>query len=342
MKAGLEMKIMKSIFFILLAIPFYASAIATGTCGTTTGGAGSGILTSNIVLSPLAPIGSIIGTEFTSATYTNSNPGATLQPSSTNKPPYYVIFTITKPIVSGVTYNGATVYSTNTSGVGFAMWGDTYTSGPKFLLSNTTTAGTYSAVIHYAYIKTGNIDSITAAGLSVHPFSTRSLQCLNGSGAVITSPVEDATGTGVLLIGSVTIPACAVTSTNISVPMGDVKRTTFTGIGSTSTAQGFSIPLSCSKSAKVSISVAPGASGAFNASTGIINVDPATSGVKSTGIGIQLLYNNAALPLNVATSVGSATAGTFNVPLSARYYQTSNTVTAGSANGTATFVMTYN
>lgn len=323
----------------LISSPFtFAAGYASGTCGSLTMGWGSAVLLGSATLSPLAPVGSIIGSEFSTSLV--GPLGATLAPSSTNKPPYYITFTVQKPVVANISYNGATVYQTDYSGIGLAVWGDSYTSGPKVLLSNTTTAGSYSKNLNFAFIKTGTVTA--SGGLTVNLFSQMAIQCQNSSGATITSPTYDNSTTSIMMSQLIT-PACAVTSTAINVPLGDIKRTVFTGIGSSSPAQSFSIPLSCVKSSKVSISIAPGASGAYNATTGVINIDPATSGVKATGVGIQLLYNNAAIPLNTAQSVESVTGeGTFNVPLSARYYQTASTVTAGSANGTATFVMTYN
>lgn len=322
----------------MLSQSLFAAGFATGTCGSLITGQGTSIIT-NPTISPVAPIGSIIGSVFSTDAF-NAPLTVSLSPSSTNKPPYYLVFTIKQPVVSGITYNGATVYATGATGIGIAVWGDSYTSGPKVLMSNTTTVGTYSNRLYYALIKTGDITS--TASFMIRLYSNMSLQCQNSSGATITSPTYDNSASGISVSGII-IPACAVTNTAINVPLGDIKRTTFTGIGSSSTAQNFSIPLSCVKSTKVSVSIAPGASGAYNATTGVINIDPATSGVKATGVGIQILYNNAAMPLNTVKSVGSVTAaGTFNVPLSARYYQTASTVTAGSANGTATFVMTYN
>lgn len=337
----MKINLLKLTIFLMTLISSqfsFSAGNASGTCGSLTLGWGNAILLGSVTLSPLAPVGSIIGSEF--STNLVGPLGATLAPSSTNKPPYYFTFTIQKPVASNVTYNGATVYQTGYSGIGLAVWGDSYTSGPKILISNTTTAGSYSKNLNFAFIKTGTVTA--SGGISVNLFSNMAIQCQNSSGATITSPIFD-NSTSSIVMSSLITPACAVTNTAINVPLGDIKRTVFTGVGSASPAQNFSIPLSCVKSSKVNISIAPGASGAYNATTGVINIDPATSGVKATGVGIQLIYNNAAIPLNTAQSVGSVTGeGAFNVPLSARYYQTASTVTAGSANGTATFVMTYN
>lgn len=308
----------------------FANAATTGTCGQ----AGYTITYYTPVtfaVSPTAAVGSLIGT-------VKAYPSAIIN-TTTGKPPFYYFASPPGNPVSGITYNGATVYKTNLSGVGLAMWGETYTSGPLSLLSATTTAGTYSGTLNYALIKTEA--TVSPGEVSFIWSTTNGLQCLNTSGATVRSP-SYVTPVAFDQV-TITVPACYLSSTSINVPLGDVKRTTFTGVGSTSPAQSFTVPLVCSRATKVSMTLSPGASGAYNASTGIINLDTPTSGKKATGVGIQLLYSSAAKALNTAFSVGSVTAaGNLNVPLSARYYQTATSVTAGQANGTATFTMTYN
>lgn len=318
---------------VMLSGSLFSSSHAsvTGTCGQwdyTLSYVGPSAFT----VSPTAAIGSLIGSEIT------TSPKGTVN-VTTGRPPFYFFATPSATVVSGITYKGATVYKTNLSGVGLAMWGSTYTSGPITLLSNSTVAGTYTGAFHYALVKTAA--TVTPGVVNTVWGNSLGLQCLNTAGATVKSPIES--GNVAFAFVTLTVPACYVSSTSINVPLGDVKRTTFTGVGSTSTAQSFTVPLVCSRATKVSMTLSPSASGAYNASTGIINLDTPTSGKSATGIGIQLLYSSAAKALNTSFSVGSVTAaGNLNVPLSARYYQTATTVTAGQANGTATFTMTYN
>lgn len=320
------------LIFLLAGTSFSVCAEVTGTCGR----AGRSMLfydQHTFTLSPTAAIGSLIGTELT------VNPSATVN-VTTGKPPFYYVGTASASVVSGLTYHGASIYQTNLSGIGLAVWGDTYTSGPVVLLSNSTSAGTYAGTLHFALVKTAA--NVGTGMITTYWGNNQSIQCMNTSGTTVKSPDHI---DSVIAFTNVTIttPACYVSSTSINVPLGDVKRTTFTGVGSTSPAQSFTVPLVCSRATKVSMTLSPGASGAYNASTGIINLDTPTSGKSATGVGIQLLYSNAAKALNTAFSVGSVTAaGNLNVPLSARYYQTATSVTAGQANGTATFTMTYN
>lgn len=327
-------RLLYSLIFIFSGslLPSANAGAVSGTCGEPGTTISYLFNAHTFTASPTAAIGSLIGNELT------SSPSAKVN-VTTGRPPFYYFATPTFSVVSGVTYKGAKVYQTTLSGVGLAMWGESYTSGPLALLSNTTTAGTYTGTFHYALVKTAA--NVSPGLVSFAWASKQGLQCLNTSGATVQSPVLSEWA----WFGAVTIisPACYVSNTAINVPLGDVKRTLFTGAGSTSAAQSFTIPLVCSRATKISMTLSPGASGTYNASTGVLNIDPATSGIKATGVGIQLLHNNAVAALNTAFDVGSASAaGTVNIPLSARYYQTAASVTAGQANGTATFTVTYN
>ncbi|CDF92583.1 Fimbrial adhesin [Pseudomonas sp. SHC52] len=76
--------------------------------------------------------------------------------------------------------------------------------------------------------------------------------------------------------------------------------------------------------------------------TGVLALNSASTTV-ATGLGLQLLYKNTAVALGTPIAVGTTTSsGAYNIDLTARYYQTGAKVTAGQANSTATFTMTYN
>lgn len=86
--------------------------------------------------------------------------------------------------------------------------------------------------------------------------------------------------------------------------------------------------------------LAPGGAGSSNASLGILNLEKSSDA--ASGVGVQVLYNNAPAALNtrILTSI-TATSGDYNIPLKARYYQNQTSVTPGRADATATFTMTY-
>jgi hypothetical protein len=62
----------------------------------------------------------------------------------------------------------------------------------------------------------------------------------------------------------------------------------------------------------------------------------------ASGVGVQVMYNNAPLALNSRIAVATTAAdGTYAIPLKARYYQMQPAVTPGTANANATFTLTY-
>lgn len=141
--------------------------------------------------------------------------------------------------------------------------------------------------------------------------------------------------------GTVRTVACSVTNNTISVPMGDVKNTVFSGAGSTSSATDFSIALNCDASTNVNVNIQAGSAGAVDASKGVLALDKTGAG-DATGVGVQVLYNNAPVSLGTRFRVATTAAdGAYAVPLQARYYQTAQALTPGQANANATFTMTY-
>ncbi|RQO60197.1 hypothetical protein DBV14_06415 [Variovorax sp. KBW07] len=144
---------------------------------------------------------------------------------------------------------------------------------------------------------------------------------------------------------------CTVTTPQITVPLGSIPKTAFSGIGSSAGTKPLSIDLACAGGD-------PGNTKAVNV-TLTDNTNPAnrsttlslTSGSMATGVAIQLLNGQAVLGYgpdsNAASNpgqwfAGNAGDGVFHISLSARYIQTAGTITPGSANGRATFTMNYN
>ncbi|WP_095124626.1 fimbrial protein [Pseudomonas sp. Irchel s3a12] len=140
--------------------------------------------------------------------------------------------------------------------------------------------------------------------------------------------------------GSFTTTTCSIGSTSLNVAMGEVKRSTFSGVGSTSGAKEFSIPINCNgiTPLKITWNAAADSSGV----KGVMALGSTMGNLDAKGVGIQLLSRGAPVTLGAATAVGDSTSGNNNIVMEARYYQTQSTVTAGKANGTATFTLTYN
>ncbi|MBO1014697.1 type 1 fimbrial protein [Achromobacter sp. SD115] len=159
-----------------------------------------------------------------------------------------------------------------------------------------------------------------------------------------------------LVSGTVEIlkpPTCSVSSSGpIKAPLGSFPASSFKGVGSTSSARPFSIDLKCSGgNAGMSREVYATLTDATNTGnrSNVLTLSPDS---QARGVGIEILKGDAVLGYgpdsqavgNVnqwyAGSVSTGT-GTYSIPLSARYVQTEPVVTNGSANGRATFTMSY-
>ncbi len=134
---------------------------------------------------------------------------------------------------------------------------------------------------------------------------------------------------------------CTVISKSLAVPLGSFKRGEFSGVGSSTKASNVNIDVDCS--AFTNISMTLNATADSSSAPGVIAIDPIAGVATAKGIGIQLLVFNKPVLVGSPFSVGRATVtGVNRVVLTARYYQTKSTVTAGQANATATFTLTYN
>lgn len=146
-------------------------------------------------------------------------------------------------------------------------------------------------------------------------------------------------------------PTCSVSSPSMQVSLGSVPIRNFSGVGSTSPqSQLFNIQLACSggdtgATTKVFTTLTDQTNPANELDTLSL-----ASGSTASGVGIQVLSGTTPIKFGPDSSAagntnqwqaGSTGNGAFNIPLTARYVQTAPTITAGSANGLATFTMNY-
>ncbi|NKI70642.1 hypothetical protein GN109_14530 [Collimonas pratensis] len=142
--------------------------------------------------------------------------------------------------------------------------------------------------------------------------------------------------------GQIVPVSCSVSNAAISVPLGEVNLSRFTGPGATVETPGsnFNVALDCDAGTKVNITL----DGTHDSSgiAGVLALSP-SAGTAAQGAGVQLVHGGTPVALGVPIATGTAAAaGTYNIPLVARYYQTAATVHPGVANSAATFTMTYN
>lgn len=138
---------------------------------------------------------------------------------------------------------------------------------------------------------------------------------------------------------------CTLSNTAITVPMGTVNSSKFSSssYGATMPEIYFSIPLACDVGTAVKLQIDPGASGTVDYRNGVLMLDPSTSGTAATGVALQILRNGSPLTTGAKISIGTPSAtGVFDIVLSARYFRSAATVTAGQASASATFTLIYN
>ncbi|EKN5999754.1 fimbrial protein [Yersinia enterocolitica] len=143
----------------------------------------------------------------------------------------------------------------------------------------------------------------------------------------------------VFLSATVTNYGCSVLQPSIDVTMGDVQRNSFSGVGSVSESIPFSVQLNCQANTQVDITI--NAEQDSSNIPGVIRLNQSAE-TTATGIGVQMLYNNNPMIFGSQVNTGtSAIEGNYSIPFTARYLQIQPVVTAGHANASATFTMSY-
>jgi type 1 fimbria pilin len=136
---------------------------------------------------------------------------------------------------------------------------------------------------------------------------------------------------------TVVTPSCK--TQDVQVQMGRFASKEFKAIGTTTIKRAFSIPIRCQTSQQ-NVSLVLDAARDPSNIDGVLRI--ASGNNTAAGVGIQLLKGDGT-PVRFGASipVGPSIDTTYQIPFSARYYQTSNRVTPGRADGEATFTLTY-
>lgn len=237
-----------------------------------------------------------------------------------------------------------TVYTTNVTGVGirlsrFISGGgirpDTLVTYPHDLsyAANTTVTLFQDSYFQVELLKIG---PITGNGpLAVGTYTTYSGD--DGISLITT----ELSGLGITVI----TPSCTVDtgSRNISVPLGNVALSRFGGIGTTAGDRPFKIQLNCQPGQNAQNLVYLRMDATQDPATGAPGVLKITGGTDiAGGVGIQVVDKDAApVAFGEDVLVGPSKDGAYVLPYTARYYQSGSTVTAGRADGTATFTLSY-
>lgn len=244
------------------------------------------------------------------------------------------------------------VYPTNIDGIGvrynFAIFEGTWSFCPMNYddhISNSTRIYTcplpknttlgFSVGASLQFVKTR--PNVSSGVITTIPSVTSSYSLNNQSGQQELNPVCSGSGSV-----TVTAQACAINNSSIAVPLDPVLADSFTGAGTTKGDRTFTIDLNCDAGARINASLS-GTQSAETANDSILALSGAGMSGVASGIGIQLLYGNTPLKLNNNIVLKTSTGGQEFPPgaFTARYFQTKNNVTAGSANATATLNITY-
>ncbi|WP_230954215.1 fimbrial protein [Burkholderia stagnalis] len=257
---------------------------------------------------------------------------------------YRIVFRGTTAAIGKAPGNGTT-YSTGISGVGmrFSLSGPNAIKGywPVFQYYQPGIAsapiGTTPLNIDVELVKVGAITAggaITGevAGYFGHYGQIASIRV---GGGIIIQPK---------------VPTCRVTNPAITVPLGSMPASTFTGVGSVSPSKPFNIALQCSGGETGTVTNVYTTLTDHNNPGNVSDTLSLATDATATGIGIQVLNGSTVIkygPDSSATGntnqwkAGEAGNGTFTIPLTARYIQTASKVTPGTADGLATFTMSY-
>lgn len=287
---------------------------------------------SQIVVPNSTPIGSVI------AKYTHQ-PSGTNAGVCTTTGTYGIAYRINLSSLSSL---GGNIYNTNVAGIGIRVTsatGSLYSSGENYSDKTALSANTIVVKDDDAFvielIKTGSITPGTLSFIGNGMFLQVMLGAKNGEYSTVA-----------VFLGSnpqIVQPACEASTSNISVPLGKFRKSTMASIGATTSKQMFTIPITCSKSSSIKITI--GGSIATNtvATQGVLKLDDNVGA--ASGVGVQLLKSDGVTPVTLGSEIGygtSSMAGEYNVSFYAGYYRTQNEISAGVANSTATFTITYN
>ncbi|MBR7945628.1 fimbrial protein [Burkholderia cenocepacia] len=260
------------------------------------------------------------------------------------RPGFIECDSMTRNYYTGIGTPKNNIYPTSIPNIGIRITNDFLSAKLPYPEGSTWKQMTVSDGVPYRIelIKTGNI---TAGGVLSGAFVQQ--RANSADGQIL---VEHRFTSSVAV--QPRVPTCKVSTPAVTVPMSSVHTALFKGVGTTTPPSTFEIALACS-----------GGDAGTSTNAYVTLTDTTTSGNTSTtlsltkdstasGVGIQILKNGTLLGFGPdSAAVGNTNqwhAGTIaqgqaslKIPLSARYVQTWEKVSPGSANARATFTLSY-
>ena len=259
------------------------------------------------------------------------------------------------PLPDRVTIDGLNypIYSTNLNGIGYiirstATIGAACGSYGDWLAAPSSMSFAWIACGGGSYIY-GNANFISSLKIGValvkygnEPITGGGVNGGNIAYVAMGDYLDMAHSSSINLSSSVTITklACDITSgINLSFFIGNVPADQFISPGTVSQQISTqNLGLNCDAGANINVTL-NGTQSAESSDPSVLGLSPGT-GVAS-GVGVQLLYNGHPLQLNKVLNLKTSSGGQESFPITARYIQTKETVTAGAANATATLNVIY-
>jgi type 1 fimbria pilin len=317
-------------------------AVAHAQCSQGSGGAPSLMISiaSPITVARDAAVGSVIGQGTATVSFNSANPFGVYCTADAS-----AVYT---NLQGGSSAGANNVMPIGTTGIGYTLQvsGQYFPTGTRTLPASFFQPASCSQAAGgkcYAYLgPTATLQLIKLSPL----ISSQTLP----AGQYFSTTVGGFNAGTVSLAGAVQIAnqTCKVTTTSIGVSLGDVPLSQFTAVGSTSNTVPFQIGLNCSGVATNYYITFTDSNNPANDS----NALSLASGSSASGVGIQILKSGNPVSFGPDSSVAgnlnqiflgtSAGSGSVvSLPFGGRYVKTNSTMTAGSANGVATFTMSY-
>ncbi|EPF0314715.1 fimbrial protein [Enterobacter chuandaensis] len=349
MKIKLSINIMWPVSLLMSIVSFLMSSQAFA--GTVSCSANTGAMvlnTGNVIVQRDASVGTIITNKLTSQTvqtaftcFVDQDGVAPIIRSmlamNALKSNGLAVFNTTVPGIGVMigftsTMNGST--SSATIGEMYSWSGPYWTNNVGYWTSGSATWSISNVSVYVQLVVTAQPTSGVLSGYLADVGVTKTTATNDGSGYPLI-PVS--------INGTVTRVACAITTPNLTFPIGDVLASNFgnaVGVVPAGAQNTQNLGLNCDAGANINISLA-----------GTQNPDVATNSVLALtnqgntdvakGVGVQLLYNGSPLVLNNRIVLKQSSGGQESFPITARYYQTKTAVTTGKANASATLNLTY-
>ncbi|MBV8043471.1 fimbrial protein [Pluralibacter sp.] len=133
---------------------------------------------------------------------------------------------------------------------------------------------------------------------------------------------------------------CAVSPQSLNITLGDFPVSDFTHIGATTSEKGFDVNITCDDTVQPEVMLSS-ANGYESSYPGVIKLTPENGA--ATGVGIEMMFDGMVATFDQYKTTASLAYinQTLQIPFTARYYQTTDTVTPGTANGVATLTIGY-